>query len=143
MPRVGFLWAFLAGGLLAAGGCGGKQDVGYVSGKVTLNGQPLSKGSVVFHNPAKGIVVSAPLQPDGSYTAKTYQLAGLPPGEYQVSISPTGVGSGETPLAEPPKPSASSGTTNIPAKYLQPKTSGLKVTVQPGKNPPFDFNLSP
>ncbi len=138
-----FLWAVLPGGLFLASGCGGGQDVGYVSGKVTLGGQPLGQGSVVFHNPSKGIVVAAPLGPDGSYTVKTHQGAGLPPGEYQVSISPAGVGSGETPLVEKPTPGPGSGGPAIPAKYLQPTSSGLKVTIKPGKNPPFDINLSP
>lgn len=143
MMRAGLFWGGVLAGLLSWTGCGGGQEVGYVSGKVTLGGKPLSQGSVVFHNPSKGVVVAAPLGPDGSYTAKTHQLAGLPPGEYQVSISPAGVGSGEAPLVEKPTPSAASSGPVIPPKYLQPTTSGLKITVKAGKNPPLDINLTP
>lgn len=141
MRKLDCFWAMVGVWLLAYCGCGGGQDVGYVSGKVTLGGKPLGQGAVVFHNPSKGIVVAAPLGPDGSYTAKTYQLGGLPPGEYLVSISPTGVGSGEMPLVEKPTPGAASSGPAIPPKYLQPTTSGLKTTIKSGKNPPFDINL--
>jgi hypothetical protein len=124
------------------GGCGG-GDVGEVSGKVTLGGQPLTEGVVVFENAAAGISVNATLGPDGTYTAKTYDRNGLPPGTYQVAVKPVSIGDGETPLASDPSQAPGAAKSAIPEKYHSTKTSELSVTVAAGENPPFDFDLNP
>ena len=79
-----------------------RGDIGRVAGKVTLDGQPLRQGAVVFQDTARGISVNAPLQSDGTYVARTHDQAGLPPGTYQVAITPRTFGDGETPLIEGP-----------------------------------------
>lgn len=127
-------------GMLVTAGCS-NPTVGTVAGKVTLGGQPLAEGSVVFEDRMAGISVQAPLASDGTYTVRTYDRDGLPPGAYQVAVTPTVASDGETPLAiegkDPPPPSP------IPAKYRSVKTSGLTATVKAGDNPPFDFDLVP
>jgi len=134
-------WAALLGGLavLALGGCSA-SDVGYVSGKVTLNGQPPGQASIVFEDAAKGVSVNAPLADDGTYTVRTYNLDGLPPGTYQVAVTPKTFGDGEIPLAADPAAQAAPPSA-IPEKYRTVATSGLTATVKAGKNPPFDFDL--
>lgn len=125
-----------------AGGCGG-EDVGRVSGTVRVGGQPLSEGVVVFEDAAAGISVNATIGADGSYTAKTYDRNGLPPGTYQVAIKPASIGDGETPLASDPAQSTGAAQSPIPEKYRSTKTSDLSATVAAGENPPFDFDLKP
>ena len=127
--------------LTLAGGCS-RAEVGSVAGKVTLDGQPVPEGTVVFQDTARGISVNASLQPDGTYVARTYDKAGLPPGSYQVAVAPRTIGSGETPLVEAPATATPPPVTAIPAKYHNPATSGLTATVKAGSNPPFDFALT-
>ena len=81
------------------------------------------------------------LQSDGSYVARTHDLAGLPPGTYQVAITPRTFGDGETPLIEGPPSARAPPPTAIPAKYQDVATSGLTATVKAGANPAFDFPL--
>lgn len=121
-------------------GCS-RSDVGRVTGKVTLDGQPLSQGTVVFEDAAKGISVNAELRSDGSYEARTYDKAGLPPGSYQVAVTPRTLGSGETPLIAGPPSAEVPPESPIPAKYRDVKTSGLTVTVVGGASKPFNIEL--
>ncbi|MDZ7616951.1 MAG: hypothetical protein U1E05_08105, partial [Patescibacteria group bacterium] len=52
--------------LFSASGCGDSQ-VATVSGTVTLDGQPLDQGVVVFEDLVKGISVNAPIQTGGGF----------------------------------------------------------------------------
>lgn len=146
--RMGGCRTLLFGGFailwgVALLGCGG-ADVGRVSGKVVFpGGKPLPQGSVVFENKEKGISVGAPIGPDGTYTVKTYDRVGLPPGTYKVAITPTTFGTDETPFAEPPSKQSAGTSSEIPRKYRSTATSGLSITVQPGPNPPYDIELKP
>jgi hypothetical protein len=132
----------LAGALTAlVCGCG-SSDVGTVSGTVTIGGQPLGEGTVVFENAPAGISVNTEIGPDGGYTVKTYEFDGLPPGTYQVAIRPASIGTGEAPLVSDPSQGGDVTESVIPEKYQSIKTSELSVTVVGGKNPSFDFDLS-
>ena len=68
---------------------------------------------------------------DGSYSIQTGREAGLPSGEYVVSVAaneaPTAA---QTAKGGPPPP----GKAITPAWYRMKETSGLKFTVKPGKN---------
>ncbi len=123
--------------LLAFLGCS-SGNVGEVRGKVTLAGEPVSKGTIVFEG--QGLSVNAPLKADGTFEIRTHDQAGLPPGKYQVAISSHAVGSGTAPLVSDPTQSAEP-TSQIPAKYQQVATSGLSAQVEAGKNKPFEFDL--
>jgi len=128
--------------LVLLGGCSKHDEVGLVHGKVTLGGQPLTQGSGLIENRTKGISLLAPLSADGTYTARTYEQNGLPPGTYQVAITPNVAAETDAPLVQQPTPEGKTEGA-IPAKYRRVATSGLSVTVQAGDNPPFDFNLTP
>jgi hypothetical protein len=114
---------------LAAVGCGGSAGLTPVSGKVTLDGQPLTgaSGTIMFV-PAgdSGAGGMASLNSDGTYQAKTGSLPGLQPGEYDLSVTATEatkVSLGTDYQKTEPK-------SLIPEKYNNAKTSGLKVKVE-------------
>jgi len=128
-------------------GCGPGQ--GKVTGRVTLGGTPVPGGSLLFRpaNP-KFNAVSAEINEQGNYEAV------LPAGEVQVSVDNQALKPRERitgiipptvrsrlPAAPPPAPAVenpNAPTTphgryvEIPKKYYQIETSGLKFTVQGG-----------
>ena len=129
------IFAFIGGVVfIAAPGCGPSgPEMGSVTGKVTLNGQPVSKGMVTFvaiepNRPnATGMLKS-----DGSYSLTTTEFGnGALVGEYKVAVS------GKDPEAynqvvapgEPMKIESS-----VPAKYENPDSSGLTAKVVTGSN---------
>ena len=129
--------------LLGLAGCGDSQ-VGVVSGTVTLDGRPLDQGLVVFEDREKGVSVNAAIESDGSFVVKTYDQAGLPPGEYTVAVKPGQVGDGETPLVGDPIEAQQGGSVEIPARYGSTRTSGLTATVTLGANTvPLELSSKP
>ncbi|QDU38610.1 hypothetical protein Mal4_29390 [Maioricimonas rarisocia] len=72
--------------LLLASGCGDSNPLGRqpVSGTITLNGQPLERGTIEFSPKESGTASGASIQ-DGAYAIPADK--GLPPGEYLVRIS--------------------------------------------------------
>ncbi|MBN2291123.1 MAG: carboxypeptidase regulatory-like domain-containing protein [Pirellulales bacterium] len=105
-------------------GCKKEETLGAVSGKVTFKGQPLTEGVVMFVNKAKGVHMTAPVDAEGNYKVVMAKGAGLPPGEYQVTVNPPVLDApmGAGPVQIPVYP-------NIPQKYRNAKTSGLTLTV--------------
>lgn len=93
------------------------EPSGSVAGTVAVDGQPLRQGKVVFH-PNKGKPVAVAIT-DGDYTATN-----LPPGTLTVTIE---------------VPEEFKKFVN-PVRYSDPKTSLLRVTVEPGPNR-FDIQL--
>jgi len=109
------------------------EKLGRVSGSVTFDGKPVTEGLVIFQNPAKGIYMTDEVDAEGRYEIIMAQGAGLPLGEYQVSVSP--------PLPKTPelgdipgRPSAADQFPNIPQRYRDPQTSGLALVVEEGSN---------
>lgn len=145
--------------LALAVGCG-RAGPGRVTGKVLLDGKPVTGGIVTFV-PAdfKGQSVSASLDESGVYTAE------LPAGEMLVSFDnhhlappppraapplPKGVrpdlmaklGRTSGPAPAPADGAGGSGRyVKVPEKYSMAETSGLKYTVKPGDQQ-FDVELS-
>ncbi len=106
--------------------CSQKEKLGAVSGKVTFQGQPVKQGTVMFTNKAKGVFMTAKLDEQGQFKVVMAKGAGLPPGEYQLSVNPPipdlSMGAGPMPAPIPVCP-------NIPLRYRDYKTSGLTLTV--------------
>lgn len=75
--------------LLAVCGCGlGDRDPyarHAVKGTVTLDGEPLRTGTIVFHPAEKGPVVAGTVLQEGEFAISAEQ--GLPVGKYKVSIT--------------------------------------------------------
>jgi hypothetical protein len=111
-----------------------------VQGKVTLDGQPLPEGLVVFQpdrtrDNSSWREARGEIRADGTYDLSTNGRAGVAPGWYKVSV-----------IAVSQRPTPSGGWTVqplIPPRYGSPATSGLEVEVGPGKSPgTYDLTLS-
>jgi hypothetical protein len=117
-------------GVMAALGCSGSGLESQVSGTITLDGQPVGPGTVVFApvdgvtNPADGAI-----QLDGSYFLKTSREIGLKAGKYKASVSVF-----DQPEVTPGVRSMTPAKLITPQKYADPATSGLEYDVEPGKN---------
>lgn len=128
----------LCAACLVLSGCG--SGLAQVSGRVTLDGQPLRGGKdgarvTVQFQPASGLGANAVALADenGNYELATGSQEGITPGDYLVTCSASEVIPSSTPgvpsfrqLAHP--------------KYAKAQTSGLKFTVQSGSNE-FDIPL--
>ncbi|WP_165072872.1 hypothetical protein [Paludisphaera rhizosphaerae] len=127
--------------LCAAGatGCGSSgPEMGRVYGTVTLNGKPVTKGTVSFVTTSpEGRNATGTISEDGSYTLQTENPGdGALLGDYKV-----GLVSREDVLLDyiPKKPIPPKRL--IPEKYENPNTSGLTAKVESGSNTK-DFALT-
>lgn len=122
-------------------GCGGSggPEMARVSGKVTYQGKPLTKGTISFIsvNP-DGSNANSVIGPDGSYSLQTTNPNdGAVVGEYRVIVSDVDPNALNTPA--PGEPVKKQERT-IPEKYEKPDTSGLTKKVESGSNT-FDIAL--
>jgi len=123
-------------GLLLLAGCGSK--VATVSGKVTLDGKPLTKGDVAFYAGGAAALATGSIDSSGNYTLRTGTDRGLTPGNYQVTIVANDIVEPTTEFA-PLMPKLIT-----PAKYSSASTSGLTAEVKAGSNTHnFDLQSSP
>ena len=161
--QVAILLGLVAGLLLGLAACavamtgcpGGGEvlDTDYVEGLVTLDGEPVPGATVTFRPVVEGQGVSATGITDASGVYKLTAVgtgeataeagAGTLAGEYYVGVLKATI---ETALSAeeaeqrgeeyvPTQPGQGEGITHVvPEKYNNPRESGLKVTVQAGKN---------
>lgn len=121
--------------LLLAVGCGKTDPLNRqaVSGKITLNGEPLKAGTIEFAPVENGTSSGASIS-QGEYSIP--QPKGLPVGEYIVRISATNAE--EQPIEVP-------GESNKIAKELIPNTyntkSTLRFRVEDNTDNVFDLNV--
>jgi hypothetical protein len=126
---------------VALAGCSADQYAGRmaVSGAVTLAGQPLKDGSIIFvpldaQGTESGAAITA-----GAYTVP--RESGLKPGKYLVRIT---AGDGRTPDTEA-EAAAPGGSTNIVSVDLVPADwntrSKHEVEVKADGANKFDFNI--
>jgi hypothetical protein len=128
MTRRGF--AFLAVVLTVIPGCStGTPPRNSVTGKVTLNGQPVSEGLVTFHG-QNGQSANGSICPDGSYT-----IDDPPLGLCQITVQGApGLAYGARDPAEHGTPAESERRPSlVPAKYSQ-LGNGLRMDVTPGRH---------
>jgi hypothetical protein len=115
--------------------CGCGNGLAQVSGQVTLDGQPLRGGIedtrvTIQFQPASGAGSTAIGLADenGNYVLGTGSKSGIPPGEYLVTCSAQQIVDAKTPKTK-------NGVRQVTdLKYANAKTSGLKFTVEPGRN---------
>jgi hypothetical protein len=89
--------------VLFASGCGKKDDIPEtvpVSGKVTVDGQPVTSGQVSFtafdKSQKVGGMCTGKIDSSGGYVIYTGDKEGAPPGRYKVSVTPTMAPTGDT-----------------------------------------------
>ncbi len=130
--------ASLAPLVLLLAGCGGPHHLARVSGRVTLNGQPLPKAAVVFQpigaanadpGPGSGGFTDA----DGRYsltlTGKTTPGAVVGKHKVRITLVPDDNSADDTPKR----------TKRLPPKYNRETT--LEFDVRPGGTDKADFDL--
>lgn len=129
---------------VVSAGCGGggdKYDRLPFSGTVTLNGQPLASGYVIFV-PKSG----QPTQSSGVISGGKFDVprkSGVVAGKYSVAIfsgadAPAGAGAAGTPEAE--AASKKNAGERVPRKYNV--DSILMVEIEPGTENAFPFDLT-
>ncbi|WP_145062745.1 hypothetical protein [Adhaeretor mobilis] len=111
-----------------------EQDTAPVSGRVTLDGEPLTQG-IVYLLPSKGRSAKGLIKQDGSFVLKTYSEGD----GAQVGTHPATVAAlpGDDMDSATKKPSVT-----VPRRYSRPATSGLTVEVKPGENNEVEFALT-
>ncbi|WP_437230774.1 carboxypeptidase-like regulatory domain-containing protein [Planctomicrobium sp. SH661] len=122
--------------LILISGCGrssgrAHSETAPVSGKLTLAGAPLQKGTqVVISNEDDGFVFSGTTDEAGAFKIiSQFPENGVPIGHYVVTIAPPAapqVNSMELAL----NPKANQVKIDFPKSYMQTKTSGLDFEVQ-------------
>ena len=119
-------------------GCG--SGLSSVSGNLTLDGKPLAGSDNVrvtimfFPESGSGAPAAALADEEGGYSVSTGSQSGLAPGNYVVTLSATEYRPTDSTGGMPSK------RVLTPARYANPKLSGLRAEVQPGRNT-FDFDL--
>jgi hypothetical protein len=130
--RFGFAMASI--GLLIVAGCG-KSDWGYLEGSVLLNGKPIGP-AIISLEPSDGQRAGGvgPVDENGKYKIiSARKKEGVAVGDYRVTVHSNLSDFG---FEQPNKKAA------IPARYANPDTSGLTVTVERGTKQ-FDIELKP
>ena len=116
-------------------GCGGASSV---SGRVTLDGQPLTTGTITFKPQGDAPAAIGQISSNGSYRLSVGTSSSVAPGQYQVTIVATEL---VAPTPTDPSPLPKMLT---PEKYNDPATSGFTAEVKPGKNFfPFEMKSEP
>lgn len=122
--------------LLLVGCSSGKKDVGPtgdVSGTVTMDGKPLTTGTVVFTNYETGSTGAGTLDDAGKFTLKNP----LAVGKYKISFEPPAASQPEDATAIK---DARKAAESIPLGYQSATSSGENREVKEGENS-FEFKL--
>ncbi|QDV70001.1 hypothetical protein Poly24_37200 [Rosistilla carotiformis] len=124
-------------------GCGPSGHPGLipVSGKVTIDGEPLQTGTVEFipdtSKGTTGQVAFGQIGADGTFQLRTFEPNdGVKPGSYKVGVQAMEVVPFDPEAPEPP-----SDKSLIPTRYADAITSGLTAEVKPESNDPLQFEL--
>lgn len=131
---------FLALLVPLTGGCG-SGGTGTVSGKITVNGQPLARGMITFLSD-----VGKQDSFNASIEKGEYKTDPIPAGKARINITGAMIapaaaeGKGGNDLQ--PAPVRAAKTPEVPAKYGSWETSGLSIDVKRGENT-FSMDLKP
>jgi hypothetical protein len=124
--------------VLAVLGCGQKDHLTPVRGRVFYRGQPWAGGTIVFTPDAErgghGSLACGEIDADGRYTLHTGEELGVTPGWHRVTIAPA------APPVAPGRPVVPPAI-DLPRSYSDPDQSGLLREVPAGKSDEQDFHL--
>ena len=112
--------------LVLAAGCGDSgPKVVPVRGKVTYNGNPVTRGTVTFTPAAGGAPATGEIGSDGTFSMTTFRSGdGAVPGKHKVFIVAMAEPTDQLPESRSPTP-----PPTIPVKYTSPATSPLTADV--------------
>ena len=135
---------------IALHGCGGGHDygpTGKITGKLTLEGKPLSaKTGVQFMEPLKGFLAFGETDAEGNFEIASWNGGQMPLGKYKVYITPPpGTPTEAANLNaeqrfDSPDQVEKGPKLEYPQKYADKNKSGLEYEVKAGENH-FDINL--
>lgn len=115
--RLSFLILLVSIAIMVSG-CGGRPSRVKVSGKVTIEGKPLSVGGISFKPVEGGRKAGSSFDSEGKYTTTMYEPNdGLPLGSYTVAINSSRQVNDNTKRWHAPK------------KYSDHETSGLTAEI--------------
>ncbi len=131
--------------VLATAGCGkSRPALGQVTGKVTLQGEPVEGAAVMFVPQAGGRTATGVTNAAGEYRLTTFDPEdGALVGRCNVAISKqviSGATADDQGLSGPPGPGGVVKRSLLPEQLASPKDSGLTAEVKPGPNR-CDFEL--
>src|SRR5690606_30932923 len=115
-------------------GAGHEQKAATVRGTVTLDGNPVPGGSVMFV-PAEGRGATGTIDTQGNYVLGTYESAdGAVIGTHKIAVYPakSGFESDERPPNYVP----------LPSRYQSIGSSGLEREIKPGEENVVDLQLT-
>jgi hypothetical protein len=121
-------------------GCGGDDfnpEYRQVTGTVTLDGAPLTRGTVSLM-PEKGTnTTSGEIDASGKFQLSTHKLGdGAAPGKYRAGITAWEVAPDMLDDGTPVE-----GKSLIPEKYMNPQTSGLTAEITDEPTQTIEFRL--
>lgn len=114
-----------AAAIVALAGCSQDTKKVTVDGTISYKGRPLESGILQFVSADGGSYSAASIQPGGKFV-----MTDVVPGEVKVAVIPSPGGSGSSSGAET-APRPKSPPVELPEKYRDAATSGLKYTITP------------
>lgn len=110
------------------------DEIARISGRLTLEGRPLSRHSVVFMEPSRGDLAFGVTDKEGRYYIDSWKGGDMTPGRYRAYVRPPRVNEdaahGEGPLMP----------NDYPDEYLDVSTTPLEYRIVIGENR-FDIDL--
>jgi len=102
-----------------------------VCGQVTLDGLPLTEGTISFIS-SDGKIASARIDAGGGFRLACQYGSGVPTGDYHVAILPPPTSAARDPERMSGQGKAVSSPSLIPDRYQRPELSGLNAIVENG-----------
>jgi len=141
----GMVSVLVAGVLTLAGCSGGPSDTPPLAktiGRVTIDGEPLTQGSVQFTPYAAkgtaGRMALGAIQEDG-----TFEMMTIFPGDgAQVGFHRVAIECSESQPFDPANPTMNDAKSLIPIRYSDPEMSGIEVEVKADEPNEFTFELT-
>lgn len=141
MNRFCFSTILLIGVVVAFGvGCGSKAEfeTAKAAGRVTLDGKPVTEGSVVF-TPVRGWPARGELDEEGRFTLSTYKPGdGAIVGPHEIAVLAM---SGPDPTEHFERPPPAPTKWLVPERYGNRSSSGLAYEVKSGESNEIELEL--
>ncbi|UUO04867.1 hypothetical protein M4951_15890 [Blastopirellula sp. J2-11] len=129
---------------LAFAGCsqdGFRGPTGTVGGKLTLEGKPISPGTIITFIASDGYIAAGQTGDDGEFDLLFKGSNQIPVAHYKVQVAPPPREEGAHFDMSASRRGAIAAVRPFPPKYGASSTSGLEVEVREGENLPLVIDL--